>query len=120
MRLGVLPAKLDLRAYQGDSYALKVSLTQEGSTPLNLEGMEIEFSLAVVRGGRPAFKYTSAEGFVNILDPSAGEFQITVPEGETRKWKSVNYVYELTVRDNLGYAQTFLTGRFRVMREVAK
>lgn len=66
MRLGVLPAKLDL------------------------EGMEIEFSLAVVRGGRPAFKYTSAEESVNIIDPSAGEFQITVPEGETRKWKSVN------------------------------
>ena len=120
MSLGVLPARLDLRAYQGDSYALKISLTQENSTPMNLQDMEVEFSLAVVRGGKPAFTYTSQGDSVTITDPLNGEVQILIADIETKRWQGIRYEYEITVRDNLGYAQTFLTGRFHVTREVVR
>lgn len=111
---------MDLRAYQGDSYALKVTLEQEDNTPLNLTDMEVEFSMAVVRGGRPSFQYTTLGPYVVVDDPTSGVVNILIPELETTKWQDIKYVYELTVKDFAGYAQTFLTGDFRVTREVRR
>ena len=120
MSLGVLPARLNLQAYQGDSYALKVTLVQEDETPLNLTDLEVEFSMAVVRGGRPSFQYTTLGPYVDSEAPETGVVNILIPAKETGKWQDIKYVHELTVRDYAGYAQTFLTGDFRVMREVRR
>lgn len=117
--IGSRPGHLNLRAYQGDSYTLGVSLAGGGS-PVDLTNMEIEFSLAVARGARPAFKYTSDGPYVQVTDPGQGKIQINVLEDETKKWQDMRYVYELTVRDGAGYAETFLTGDFRVQREVVR
>lgn len=87
---------------------------------MNLTDMEVEFSMAVVRGGRPSFQYTTLGSFVVVPDPESGVILLNIPENETRKWQDIKYVFELTVRDFAGYAQTFLTGDFRVMREVRR
>lgn len=113
MGSGVVPGVLHMLAYQGDSFSRTVTLQQEDETPVDLTGMEVEFSLAVARNARPAFTYAGV-----ITDPTSGEFSVYVPEDETKKWGAGRYQYELTVRDGLGYAQTFLTGRVLVEREV--
>lgn len=116
---GSKPGLLNLTAYQGDTFYRKITLTAPDSTPVDLTDMIVEFSIAVARGGRPAYVY-STDNFISMDDPTLGEFEIYIPAGDAEKWNLGRYVYDVTVKDGLGYAKTFLTGYFSVAREVAK
>lgn len=116
---GARPGYINFTAYQGDSFYKKINIASEDDTPLDLTNMDIEFSIAVARGGRPAYQYSTAD-YVSVGNPTSGTFEINVPDRETKRWNLGRYAYEITVSDGLGYAKTFLTGNLRVMNEVVR
>jgi hypothetical protein len=102
---------------QGDDFLLPlVYLEDDEVTPIDVTGVEVEFSLAPSRGGKPSFTYTQDDYVtVGTID---GVITIGVPGEETKKWIQPRLLYEVTLTFPDTTVLTILEGKLTNRLEV--
>ena len=107
-----------LQARQGDTLSTRLTLKEDdNTTPINLNGCSVEFSIAPVPGGAPAQQYTTAPE-VTIPNANGGVILLTLTPTQTRALTQRWYVYEVTVTFTNSSRLTVLDGALTVEQEV--
>ncbi len=107
-----------LAARQGDTLTTRLTLKEDdNTTPINLNGCTVEFSIAPVPGGTPAQQYITAPE-VTIPNAAGGVILLTLTPTQTRALTQRWYVYEVTVTFTDSRRLTVLDGAMTVEQEV--
>lgn len=115
-----LPALVTLAVRQGDSWSRVLTLTEDdGSTPIDLTGCSVEFSIAKARRKSPSWTFVDAEQ-ATVTDPAGGEITLSLGPDDSRAFGKLEELeYEVTVTFADGSRVTVLEGALSVRLEVA-
>ena len=105
-----------LHARAGDTFTRVLTWTEEDTTPINLAGASIEWSLAA-RGTATKYEDTTQ---ASITDAAAGEITLALTPTETRALYGRAWAYEVTVTLSTGARTTILQGHLAVAKEVVE
>lgn len=115
-----LPELVTLEVRQGDSWSRTLTLTEDdGSTPIDLTGCSVEFSIAKARRKSPAWTFTEAPQ-AEITDPGQGVITLKLGPDDSRAFGKLEELeYEVTVTFAGGERLTVLEGTLAHRLEVA-
>ena len=117
-------ALVDLQVFdvkQGDSWAAVLVLTEDdGTTPIDLTGWSVEFSVAKERRKTPSWSWVDDPLHASITDAVGGEVSLALAPADSRAFgKLESLPFEVTIEDASGYRLSVLEGTFAVRLEVA-
>lgn len=115
-----LPALVTLAVRQGDSWSRTLTLTEDdGSTPIDLTGCSVEFSIAKARRKSPSWTFVDTEQ-AGITDPAGGEITLSLGPDDSRAFGKLEELeFEVTVTFAGGERLTVLEGTLTNRLEVA-
>lgn len=107
---------------QGDSWAAVLSLTEDdGTTPIDLTGWSVEFSVAKDRRKNPSWSWVDDAGHASITDAENGVISLALEPGDSRAFGKLEALpFEVTIEDASGWRLSILEGEFVVRLEVVE
>lgn len=116
-----LPDLVTIRIKQGDSFSRTIQLLEDdGTTPIDLTGASVEFSMAKGRGKSPSWTWVDDPDRALITSPAQGEIRWGLFPGDTRAvGKYEVFPFEVTVTFADGTRLTVLDGEFDMRLETA-
>lgn len=109
------PAKQNLTVTRGDTLTLVVTMTTDGSTPVNITGRTYA---AQIRTSSEATSAT-ASFTCTITDGANGVLTCTVPASTTSSLSPVVYVWDLQETAS-GVVSTLLSGTVTVVADITR
>lgn len=105
---------------QGDSWSAVLVLTEDdGTTPIDLTGWSVEFSVAKDRRKTPAWTWVDDPDHASITDAAGGEISLALGPADSRAFGKLNSLpFEVTIQDAAGYRLSILEGTLAVRLEV--
>lgn len=115
-----LPELVTLEIRQGDTWTRVLTLTEDDeSTPIDLTGASVEFSIAKARRKSPSWTFVDAEQ-ASITDPAAGVIDLSLLPFDSRAFGKLEELeFEVTVTFAGGERLTVLEGTLANRLEVA-
>lgn len=115
--LYITPADLDVIAYQGDAFAMQVTVKDQADAVINLSGYSA--SMQVRADVADLALAVAATATVTITDSANGILEAVIDQS-TMQSLAGNYRYDLQVTDDSGSVQTLLAGKFTVRQEITR
>lgn len=115
-----LPELVTLEIRQGDTWSRVLTLTEDDeSTPIDLTGASVEFSIAKARRKQPAWTFIDTAQ-AEITDAAAGEITLSLGPVDSRAFGKLEELeFEVTVTFADGSRMTVLEGWLGNRLEVA-
>lgn len=111
-----MPGTYDIVTYQGATYTVTVTWTDDNEDPVDLSEYTARFQ---VRGPNSKLRLSLTNGDgIQIADPTNGQMVVLIDAATMASVKPGNYRYELELQ--LGdFVTKLLRGDFKVVSEVA-
>lgn len=105
---------------QGDSWVAVLVLTEDdGTTPIDLTGWSVEFSIAKDRRRTPSWTWIDDPDHASITDAEAGTIGLALDPSDSRAFGKLGSLpFEVTIQDAAGYRLSILEGTLAVRLEV--
>lgn len=105
---------------QGDSWSAVLVLAEDdGTTPIDLTGWSVEFSIAKDRRRTPSWTWIDDPDHASITDAAAGEIGLALDPSDSRAFGKLSSLpFEVTIQDAGGYRLSILEGTLAVRLEV--
>jgi hypothetical protein len=111
-----LPGLLNLQMYQGGTYVLSLTWTDDSGTPVDLVGYSGSFT-AVYSNGNLIIQATTADGLL-VLGGALGTIVLTIPATTTSAFSPGGGQYALLLTSGSGVVYPLVTGAVTIQAAI--
>jgi hypothetical protein len=108
---------------QGCQYNLDLTVTSDGTTPVNITGYSVRFQMRSSAAGLPLVSYSTANGSITITG-STGQIFITIQESDTSplliNGLAKEFLYAVTTTTPGGVDDEIVTGTITMNRALVR